>query len=413
MMNHKTRTPLLVVATAFMFFVARPAASLEPTPQQQMWLEMVNRFRASPSAELDILANYTQPNGTSFANPSSDDPDVASALSFFNVDAALLRNQFNALSPAPPLAWSTYLEDSARYYSNVIISNDKQDHFLDGLGLFDRVTQNSDYDFTGGGSVGENIYAFTDSPFQGHAGFVIDWGFAAGGIQNPPGHRNSLLNPVFREIGISIVPESNSSTEVGPFVVTQHLAVDFADGPFLTGVVFDDAVVADDFYSVGEGIGGLSVDVLQAGTTNVVASTTTYASGGFDVDVGTGLFDVRIHGSSYDKLFTDLNFSNGENQKLDWIASTTTELLGDYNANGTVDAADYTVWKDNFGSTSALDPDGNNNGVVDAADYTIWKDNFGNTQTAVATHAVPEPATLASLVAMIAAVQMLRGKREL
>ncbi|MEZ6101925.1 MAG: hypothetical protein R3E01_23565 [Pirellulaceae bacterium] len=66
-------------------------------------------------------------------------------------------------------------------------------------------------------------------------------------------------------------------------------------------------------------------------------------------------------------------------------------LLGDYNQNGTVDAADYTVWKDNFGSTSALAADGNANGVVDAADYTIWKDNFGSTAVSVGASSVPEP----------------------
>ncbi|MCA9187249.1 MAG: hypothetical protein KDA99_16590 [Planctomycetales bacterium] len=29
-------------------------------------------------------------------------------------------------------------------------------------------------------------------------------------------------------------------------------------------------------------------------------------------------------------------------------------MTGDYSANGTVDAADYTVWKDNFGTTRGL-----------------------------------------------------------
>lgn len=51
---------------------------------------------------------------------------------------------------------------------------------------------------------------------------------------------------------------------------------------------------------------------------------------------------------------------------------------GDYNRDGTVDAADYTVWKDNYGgSGSGVDGDGNYDETVDAADYTIWKDSFG------------------------------------
>ncbi|MCA9188306.1 MAG: hypothetical protein KDA99_21910, partial [Planctomycetales bacterium] len=65
-----------------------------------------------------------------------------------------------------------------------------------------------------------------------------------------------------------------------------------------------------------------------------------------------------------------------DNIKLELVDIGGIGLLGDYNKNGVVDAADYTVWKDNFGSTSSLDADGNGNGTVDAADYTIWKDNF-------------------------------------
>ncbi|MCA9186737.1 MAG: hypothetical protein KDA99_14015, partial [Planctomycetales bacterium] len=68
-------------------------------------------------------------------------------------------------------------------------------------------------------------------------------------------------------------------------------------------------------------------------------------------------------------------------------------LVGDYNQNGVVDAADYTIWKDAFGQNVAVgsSADGNNNGVIDAADYTVWKDNFGNSLANVTAETVPEP----------------------
>ncbi|MEM6855423.1 MAG: N-acetylmuramoyl-L-alanine amidase, partial [Planctomycetota bacterium] len=75
-------------------------------------------------------------------------------------------------------------------------------------------------------------------------------------------------------------------------------------------------------------------------------------------------------------------------------------LLGDYNGNGEVDAADYTLWADTFGDTVApyAGGDGNGDGYVGVADYTVWADNFGNT-AALSSGAfpVPEPSMLALL----------------
>lgn len=53
-------------------------------------------------------------------------------------------------------------------------------------------------------------------------------------------------------------------------------------------------------------------------------------------------------------------------------------LLGDYNLDGTVNAADYTVWRDSLGQTGAdLPADGDNSGTVDTSDYMLWRNNFG------------------------------------
>lgn len=68
-------------------------------------------------------------------------------------------------------------------------------------------------------------------------------------------------------------------------------------------------------------------------------------------------------------------------------------LAGDYNGDGTVDAADYTVWRDSDGETGiGLPADGSGNGTVDHADYEIWKSAFGSSTAAATTSTiVPEP----------------------
>jgi hypothetical protein len=69
-------------------------------------------------------------------------------------------------------------------------------------------------------------------------------------------------------------------------------------------------------------------------------------------------------------------------------------LAGDYNGNGIVDAADYTVWRDHLGQSVTL-PNDTTPGSVIQADYDVWKANFGNHSGSGsgASAAVPEPAT--------------------
>ncbi|MCO6046771.1 pentapeptide repeat-containing protein [Aeoliella sp. ICT_H6.2] len=55
-------------------------------------------------------------------------------------------------------------------------------------------------------------------------------------------------------------------------------------------------------------------------------------------------------------------------------------LPGDFNDDGQVNLADYTVWRNNLGAASelAINSAGNGTGGVDAGDYTVWKNNFGS-----------------------------------
>lgn len=73
-------------------------------------------------------------------------------------------------------------------------------------------------------------------------------------------------------------------------------------------------------------------------------------------------------------------------------------IPGDYNNDGVIDAADYTVWRDALGSSASL-PNDSTPGVT-AEDYTVWKTNFGKSLGAgsgvngdESLASVPEPAT--------------------
>ncbi|MGD9637378.1 MAG: hypothetical protein AB7U97_29165, partial [Pirellulales bacterium] len=87
---------------------------------------------------------------------------------------------------------------------------------------------------------------------------------------------------------------------------------------------------------------------------------------------------------------------------------------GDYDQNGVVDAADYTVWHDTLGSTADLRADGSrtgaSSGVVDLADYEVWRRNFGRSSLAgaAAISTVPEPESLWFVLAVALATSIVR-----
>ena len=86
-------------------------------------------------------------------------------------------------------------------------------------------------------------------------------------------------------------------------------------------------------------------------------------------------------------------------------------LGGDYNGDGTVDAADYTVWRNNLGGNASAFAAGTrdpmNSGEINNGDYNFWKNAYGASGSAAATSAntlpVPEPSSL-SLISLAAAL---------
>ncbi|WP_146402016.1 hypothetical protein [Pseudobythopirellula maris] len=115
-----------------------------------------------------------------------------------------------------------------------------------------------------------------------------------------------------------------------------------------------------------------------------------------------GTAQVRVSGLATDMSFTD----GGQSAFLDDFSLTvsTGVLAGDYNNNGTVDAADFTVWRDNLDTAFALPNETVTLGSVTIEDYNEWVSHFGDTSPGLASASgVPEPtAAVLALVGLLA-----------
>lgn len=272
----------------------------DPTDNEQLYLELINRARANPPAEGVWLANLT-------------DPDVVSAINYFNVDLGQMMTEFNAISPAQPLAFNSILIGTARVHSQNMYDQQTQAHVLSGESDLGTRIHDAGYSWS---SVGENIYAYSESTLYGHAGLQIDWGSDAGGtdhgMQSERGHRANTHNANYREIGVGIKDGVNGP--VGPQLVTEDFGAQSSSTPLITGVAYLD-VNTNSFYDVGEGLGNVTVEVSGA---NYYAITA--ASGGYAVPVpGDGDYTVTFTAPDGGVHTTNVTVASGLNVKADLI----------------------------------------------------------------------------------------------
>ena len=134
-----------------------------------------------------------------------------------------------------------------------------------------------------------------------------------------------------------------------------------------------------------------------------LASNSTLA-GGTSLSIG-GAYNNLVNGED---LVLQYRLPSGFILEGDvqYIGTAPGGLTGDYNGDGAVNAADYTVWRDNLGGTATI-PNDSTPGTVTPADYTVWRANFGNPGSGSGSAVVPEPTSLA----LLSCVALLLGVR--
>ncbi len=308
-----------------------------PEPIEQYAIELINRARSNPGAEaarIGIDLNEGPPSATLLDEPR------------------------------PPMAIDLRLQEAAKLHFCWMLSPD---------GAFTH---------TASGTIGENCFTGIN-PWDRMVAAGYMWSEFAENLSISPveseipsaddlhrnlfhdallpgrPHRLNLLNPRLKHIGIAW---GNTSSLILKRGEVQVMGKPLTDGmAYLTGVVYDD-VDESNFYTPGEGLGGVQLQVVGS---DLVGET--FDAGGYTIDM-TGLADgghtLRF---THDGKTTDIPFTkNGSaNVKVDALAATFT------------DAPAPAGW-----AATGLDPlsDGDLDGLPALVEYAIGSDPGASTE---------------------------------
>ncbi len=257
-----------------------------PNSSEQYLLELINRARKNPNAEAarqGISLNQGLPAGTISSQPKQ------------------------------PLAWHPALLEAARNHTQWMLDNNLVSHTGAGnSSAADRITA-AGYPFGNGWwTYSENISL---TFYQGSLQAKIT---AAHGdlVRSTSGHRQNIFKDRNQEIGIS--PKQGNYYYSGHNFDALYFTEDYAGsdstpGPFLVGVVHynDDG---NNFYDIGEGVGGAEISV-----DGVVWTAVTGSSGGYSLPLpGNGTYTINCQLANGIEFVRQVTVTGELNQKVDF-----------------------------------------------------------------------------------------------
>jgi len=253
------------------------------TPEEQLIVELINRARMNPAAE---VARLSEP--------------LASGI---------------PSAPAQPLAVTRELSAAARAHSRDM---DDRNFFSHTNPSGQSASARALEEGHGSPFVGENIGVIGstnrnfDTQARAEAHHQNLW--------NSDGHQRNLMFADWTEIGLGY-----DYGEFNGFAGSTFVTQMFGDRgrTYLTGVVIEDGD-GDDFYDIGEGLGGVHITAWDGTRT---FATETWASGGYSLELPPGTWDVLFEGGGLAAPVTRQVTIGDRNVKLDIIEDRGTLTL--------------------------------------------------------------------------------------
>jgi hypothetical protein len=265
------------------------AFSISLTNQEQLIVELINRARSSPAAEAALYGM-----------------DLNDGLQPGTLSSAAKQ----------PLAPHQALVDAARAHSQEMLSNNHFSHTnlagqsptarAKAAGYPSCVSENIAW----GGSC--QAIDLDTHVYLRHKQLFLS-----------PSHRKNMLTPRFREIGAGI--EAGAFTPPGKEIgqnasMMTEMFSHRNSNTFITGVVFADVIVKDNFYTIGEGAADVSITAVPIGR-SASYTVTTGPSGGYSLMVPAGSYTVTASGDSIGAIIMNDVVMDDQNVKLDFDTS--------------------------------------------------------------------------------------------
>ena len=343
------------------------------TPAEQLFLEQLNRARLDPEGE---AARF---------GIGLNDPDPNTGQQLQNTLDTNIRQPLAAnanLSEASDLHSEAYLDGKV-----ILDPNDpnRGHHWVDETSEFETPAKRADQFGYGSDFVGENV-AFAATTSDDSTAPQADVHGTAGTVNHHQGlfysisHRPNLLREDYTEAGIGQVfrtePDpawrdapQHDGTEWTASVVTNKFGREDSSDRFLTGVAYEDAD-GNGFYSLGEGVAGVTITALGQ-------SATTADAGGYGLNLGEQPDPVAIEAEwQGTTLRAEIDMSES-NVKLDIVdgtrlmASSDMTLGSGLTEGGLLGAADLTLIGNDLDNLLLI---GRGNNTVNGIDgeNTVW-----------------------------------------
>ncbi len=255
----------------------------QPTAQEVLVVELINRARANPEAE---AARYG-----------------------IGLNDGITGTQITATAKQP-LAHNLLLIDAARVHSQWMLDVDIFSHTGANNSTPTARMSAAGYAFTGSWTSGENIaWGGTTGPSINLTSYALSH---HKGLFESPGHRVNILNANFREIGVG--QKQGYFSANGNNYLASMLTQNFArsgSSYYLTGVVYNDTN-NNDFYDVGEGMSGVTISFNGK-------SYPVYATGAYTIPLSNGSYDLAVTGDSLGAAVYHRVQINSANTKVDIV----------------------------------------------------------------------------------------------